>query len=170
MRNFAKIAMLASVMALVAACGSTKETTAAIEPTTEKPQQDTPAVVPPKAVLTETAPSQLSGKKWQLKWMSTADISKVDYQGTAPFVTFDTEKMTINGNSGCNNFGGNTELGTNIIKVGMLFSTKKYCEGIPEPEFLRCLENCKKYEVVNSALNLYDASEQLMMTFTATPQ
>jgi heat shock protein HslJ len=163
MRNFAKIAMLASVMALVAACGSTKETTAAIEPTTEKPQQDTPAIVPPKATMAVTTPLQLANKKWQLVWMNALDITTVDYQGQNPFVTFDNEKSTINGNSGCNNFGGNTELGPNTIKVGMLFSTKKFCEGIPEPEFLRGLESCKKYEVVNDMLLLYNENDQLVI-------
>jgi heat shock protein HslJ len=145
------------------ACKSSQKSVITAETPVTPPKQEQPAIVPPKATMAVTTPLQLANKKWQLVWMSATDIKTVDYRGKLPFVTFDTEKSTLNGNSGCNNFGGSIEISNNTLKVGMLFSTKMFCEGIPEPEFLRSLEGATKYEVVDGMLMLYDNADQLVM-------
>lgn len=109
-----------------------------------------------------STPDQLARKKWQLVWLKGIDVAMVNYRNGKPYAVFDIEKRAISGHTGCNAFGGSMEVAGNHLKVGMLYCTKKFCLGIPEPEFLHTLEQCNKYEVVADTLRLFNRSDLII--------
>lgn len=159
--NFRKASYLLLAGILAVSCATSKKTKSvhdeapvAPQPSVEQPVADTPVPV--------STPAQLAGKRWELKWLKDVDVASVNYSGSKPFVVFDSEKLTVSGHTGCNGFGGNIEVQNGAIKIGMLFATKKFCMDIPEPEFMRYLESCDKYVVVNQTLKLYKSNELLL--------
>ncbi|MFT3739009.1 MAG: META domain-containing protein [Breznakibacter sp.] len=148
----------------VSSCASTKKARTQTIPTQEETKYTTPHLL-----LPVSTPDQITGKRWELEWLKDIDIAAVDYSGNIPFAVFNTEKLTVSGNTGCNGFGGTIEIEDGKIKISMLYATKKFCMKIPEPEFLRNLEQCDKYVVQKQILKLYKGND-LLLEMIEAPQ
>jgi heat shock protein HslJ len=105
--------------------------------------------------LTEVImPSQIVNRPW--KWvrtqMSNGDLDspiKLD----AFTITFG-EDGKVTGTTDCNNFFGSYTLQDNQLSFGELASTKMYCEGSQETDFLRYLGEVQSYLIVDNQLVL----------------
>jgi heat shock protein HslJ len=112
-----------------------------------------------------STPNQVNGIKWTLVGMKGVNLSTVNFYEGSPWVQFSVADLKMNGSTGCNSFGGGFEVKEDSLKVGMLMTTKKFCEGIPEPEFLNLLGTTDSYCVENNLLNL-KSKGKIILTFT----
>lgn len=108
-----------------------------------------------KSVLTETV--------WQLKSLNgNNDLSGFNME--IPYITF-TEDDRVSGNTGCNNFSGAysnlTDKGT--IAFSKIIATKMYCNGVPENEFLKALDQVNGIKKNKEELILLDNDKPIMV-------
>lgn len=112
-----------------------------------------------------TAP--LFGTKWYLNAFHIANVDTV-LLGKKAFVVFNdkADGMTVNGNGGCNIFGGQLVVKGAHIQLSKLFSTRKWCAESPtiEAPFLKNLEVVNRYEMKAGKLVLYH-DDQLLLVF-----
>lgn len=90
---------------------------------------------------------------------------------TDKFPNFTIDNGQINGNSGCNSFGGSIALSNaKQFEVGMLRMTKMYCEAyMPlEKAFTAALSKAKTFELSGNAIQVLDENANLV--FEATPE
>ena len=103
------------------------------------------------------------GKKWYVKQLA-------GFENTTDRTPFFTIKSgNINGNSGCNTFGGNLLLNDKgLFSVGRLRMTKMYCEKYMklEIEFSQSLSKANLYTLANDELKVFDENEQLLFLAT----
>ena len=108
-----------------------------------------------KSQNSETGLTSLAGTEWGLAGQD------------APFVKFDAQG-NMNGNSGCNNFGGSYELNGERLIVGPLMSTKKACFGgdimQQESAFLDALQNAHHIDATHKSLVIFDENNAELLT------
>ncbi len=95
------------------------------------------------------------------KSMSTLAGSEWGVEGNdLPFVQFGS-KGEMNGNGGCNNFGGTYEINGSRLIIGPIMSTKKACMGPAmntETEFFTALQKAHHFEATHKRLVIFDAN------------
>ena len=82
----------------------------------------------------------LTQRVWQLQSLNNnTDLSA--FSREIPYIKFD-EDGRVSGNTGCNNYSGayNNLTEQGAISFSKVMATKMYCEGIPENEFLKALD------------------------------
>lgn len=112
---------------------------------------------------TPTATTTLSikgftDKKWT--WVNTTTKGKTTLpkKVEAFTITFNTDN-TLKGTTDCNTFFGNYKIETAKISFGMIGSTKMFCEGSQENDFLSNLQGSKKYSIgMNTILTITDGT------------
>jgi len=83
---------------------------------------------------------------------------------SAQFVAFKSNGEII-GHGGCNQFFGQYTQDGEVLKIGALASTKKFCADImeAEAEFLKKLQETRRAEATHLTLKLYDADDTQLM-------
>jgi heat shock protein HslJ len=71
-----------------------------------------------------------------------------------PEITLSTKKLTINGNDGCNQFGGTMQIKGKEIVFNNLMATERYCENME-------LANIIQQKVSNKSLNYFFKQDKL---------
>ena len=134
-----KFLSVALTIGLAVACIKTAGTSPASPETKQKPT--------PKPM------AQLAGSEWGFEGQS------------APYIQFGA-KGEMNGNGGCNRFGGSYELNGQRLIIGPIMSTKKACIGpkmAEERAFFQALRNSHHIEATHRTLVIYDEnSEELL--------
>jgi len=98
--------------------------------------------------------SNLAGSEWGLEGQD------------APFVQFGSNG-DMNGNGGCNSFGGRYELNGQRLIIGPIMSTKKACPGsIMEQEtaFFKALQSAHRIEATHLRLIIFDDKDQELLS------
>jgi len=105
--------------------------------------------------------------KWQLTKIYSLD-SFVQVPGTKAFIHFNTSDGRINGNGGCNSFGGRVTVDGNSLRVDNIFSTKMYCASVQktEDQFFRQVQQVTGYGIKGNKLLLF-AGDILVLEFDA---
>ena len=86
--------------------------------------------------------------------------------GKIPSLSFDTEKMQVSGNSGCNNFTGSFTADKDKLSFGTLSSTKMMCPDMKmETDFLNAISKTANFSMYQEKLVLKDASGTQLMSF-----
>ena len=121
-----------------------------------------PTTTPEDSGSEEVMPSQIVNRPW--KWvrtqMSSGDVTSPIKQD-AFTITFG-EDGKVTGTTDCNNFFGSYTVQDNLISFGDLASTKMYCEGSQESDFLRYLGEVQSFLIVGNQLVLeikYDSGQ-----------
>ena len=114
---------------------------------------------------TQSTPENLDKTKWKLLSMKNINVTSVHYDENRPWIIFDIEKSMINGYNGCNRFGGTCTFSKDSVNIGVLMSTKRYCQDIPETEFMKLLESVNIFQINNSILKL-KSNDEIVMTFS----
>jgi heat shock protein HslJ len=93
--------------------------------------------------------------KWQLKSIYSKEC--VAYIYTNAFIRFDEMQKRVSGNGSCNSFGGTVNIKDNSLQIGLLFSTKMYCEAVQsiETDFFAALGKVSRYEIKGNSLLMY---------------
>lgn len=109
------------------------------------------------------ATAVLTSGTWQLQSIEGTMLSETGYSRGLPHITFTTDNK-VNGNSGCNGFGGsynlNDEGGINISQV---IATKMYCEGVKENEFFKALEEAETAVIKEDKLVLMKGIDEVLV-------
>ena len=95
----------------------------------------------------------LNGTSWQL----VAIGKQQPISGSTITLTF--EDGRVNGNSGCNSFGGEYQLKGDTVQFGMLMSTMMACADSAmmnqESTFMQFLGDAQRLEIVDGKLQIY---------------
>jgi len=107
----------------------------------------------------------LEDKKWILESIKNR---KTLVAVSGAFVSFDKEKGSSGGNSGCNVFGGEYTATKTTLKITEIIATLRACiednKMDVEREFLDGLRETNRYEIKNNRLFLY-RGKALLLTF-----
>ncbi len=98
--------------------------------------------------------TDLAGSEWGLEGQN------------APFVRFGSNG-DMNGNGGCNNFGGRYELNGQRLIIGPIMSTKKACLGPTmdqETQFFKALQEAHHIEATHLNLKIFDADNNEILS------
>lgn len=100
----------------------------------------------------------LDSLKWELVRIDGEDLKLGE--GDTPFLSFDKEKGSAGGNTGCNVFGGNYEqTGENGIRIFDTVSTMRACieddRMTVERKFMAALLEADRFEIDGESLKLY---------------
>jgi heat shock protein HslJ len=132
----------------------------------EDPKPDTTAAnnlpAPAPAPAAAALPSDSTGlteKYWKLTELHGKPVKVDSTFMKEPHVIFKTAENQVNGNGGCNGFGGQYELKSpNRIKVGNLVSTQMACPALEiENAFTKALQTADNYYVIGDTLVLNKA-------------
>ncbi|MFD1550853.1 hypothetical protein DNU06_05375 [Putridiphycobacter roseus] len=107
-------------------------------------------------------------KEWVLTKMNA---QVVDLMMALPSLEINTIKMQVNGNGGCNIYGGSLDsLTENIIKFGPLMSTRKAClnDNI-ESVYLKLMQEVSRYQIKNDCLLFFNEKGDEILSFTPKP-
>ncbi len=103
------------------------------------------------------------------KWHVNSVKGFRNTSGKMPFFTI--KNGNIEGNTSCNNFGGNIQTDAEgLFKVGLLRMTKMYCEETIELEdfFSQAIHKATHYRINEDVLSVFDKDEKIL--FTASSQ
>lgn len=108
--------------------------------------------------------NQLNGT-WQLEYIAdSSDTFRGFYPSKQPTISFMVNEKRVNGNTGCNSFGGPFTIdGFNVDFNGPITSTRMACPGSGEQVFFANLKKVTRFAVTDSTtLNLLMADEPVM--------
>lgn len=101
------------------------------------------------------------------RWVLESIAGRPSAQITGAFVSFDSDKGSVGGDTGCNMFGGSygpTKLG---IRIREVISTMRACEEgdrmLVEREFLKGIRLTNRFQIKADRLQLY-ANSRLLLT------
>lgn len=112
--------------------------------------------------------SPLKGTKWMLVEMMGKPITS-SQDGKNIYVYLDANENRINGNSGCNGFGGNYELTEgNRIAFSKMMGTMMACADMEtETQFLKLMQTVDNYNLNGNSLQLNKARMAPLLKFEA---
>ncbi|MHA6729065.1 META domain-containing protein [Devosia sp. A369] len=105
--------------------------------------------------------ADLIGTSWQLTELGGA-ASAADVTSTLMF-----SADSVNGNGGCNSYGGKLEPTPNGIAISQTFSTMMACPGLDQEQaFFAALEATKNFAITGGKLQLLDDGATVLAEFT----
>jgi len=96
----------------------------------------------------------IESNKWELVSFQDQKPEEVGFTHKTPTLVINLAENKIGGNSGCNSFGGEVIIEGNTIRFDKIFSTKMYCDGVPEHEFFQLLQQPLQYKIEEDVLKL----------------
>lgn len=135
---------------------------------TDSPVVNTPSAAPATVAL-PTDSTGLKEKYWKLTELYGKPVKVDSTFMKEPHVIFKTAEDQVNGNGGCNGFGGKYELKSpNRIKVSNLISTQMACPALDvENNFTKALQAADNYYVKGDTLILNKARMAPLARFVA---
>jgi heat shock protein HslJ len=171
-RTFPIFALIVLVVLIVVGCAPTAQPTpadkATAAPTNPPSATETPAVDPEAQ-----NPQRLLIPRWFLELMTL--------DGTVVPVPADQQQVTIaftpdgkvDGNGGCNSFGGEYQLGENGgVKFGPLASTMMACDNTMQLEstYFQALAKVESFQVSQGKLTLSSADGKTVLVYHMPPK
>lgn len=93
--------------------------------------------------------------KWILETIDENQVNAETFAHGVPYIEFKMKDNFISGFTGCNVIQSQCRVTGDMIEFGTIISSKKYCEDIPEHEFLVHLEGTKTFAVKENLLLFY---------------
>lgn len=85
-------------------------------------------------------------------------INKKDYPNGFPGLKFIDSNKTVTGFTGCNRLSGTYKVDNSELPFSPLITTKMFCEGVRENNFLKALDSINGFKIENSKLLLLQNS------------
>ncbi len=108
----------------------------------------------------------LLNKYWKLVELNGKDISvNAESGNTEPFLSLNKGDNRVFGNTGCNNLMGSFKVASDYgnegkIKFSQMATTRMACRDVNyEKDFLKALESCDNYSILNDTLSLRKGRE-----------
>ena len=115
-----------------------------------------------KTCKTEVSKENLSSTTWQLSSIDGKIVATTNYPNGLPDVTFGADNK-VNGNGGCNRYGGTYTLDTEgKLTLSQMISTKMFCEGVAEDVYMKMLSQANKAKIENKNLVLYNNDKEVL--------
>lgn len=112
---------------------------------------------------TDESVNLLTDIKWQLKSIDGKDAVASNYNSGLPEATFTTDNK-ISGNGGCNRYSGSYNLNEEGgINMSEFISTKMFCPGTGEAEYLKALNTVNVAKVEKDKLVLYNGVKEILV-------
>jgi len=100
---------------------------------------------------------------WELASINGEAINASDYTNGTPELIFNVVDKKVNGSTGCNRVTGNfTQEKSGSLKFLPLATTRMFCPGQGEPQFLEVLQSTTRYKVENGKLTLLNGKKEVM--------
>lgn len=99
---------------------------------------------------------------WKLTSFDGQLPDSAGFSQKTPQLVINMAENKAGGNSGCNSFGGEVVVEGNTITFDKIFSTKMYCDGVPEIEFFQMLQQQLNFKLDNNELQLIKDGKVLM--------
>jgi heat shock protein HslJ len=104
--------------------------------------------------------------KWFLQTLNGRKVSDADFTKGLATIDLDPTANRVSGFGGCNSINGTlTIFDGKKIKMEKIISTKMFCEGVPENEYLTALRNATNFSVVDNKLQLKDNTGKVLAIF-----
>lgn len=129
----------------------------------------TPAPAPAAARSVSTDSTGLKEKYWKLTEINGKPVKVDSTFMKEPYMIFKEAQNQVNGNGGCNGFGGEYELkALNRIRISKLVSTQMACPALDiENQFTKALTEADNYYVNGDTLILNKARMAPLARFVA---
>jgi heat shock protein HslJ len=103
-----------------------------------------------------TDPKVLTGTQWQLDTISSGTGSDGTASGSSEYakVTLTFDKGRIEGNDGCNGFGGDVTIGQGTMSIGGLLGTMMACPNSPDQQVRAVLTGAVTWSVTGDKLTI----------------
>ncbi|MCG8579985.1 MAG: META domain-containing protein [Bacteroidales bacterium] len=89
---------------------------------------------------------------WELTSFNGQKPADAGFVDRIPTIVINEAENKTGGNSGCNSFGGEALVDGDTITFSKIFSTKMYCDGVPEHEFFQMLQQPLKFKTKGDML------------------
>lgn len=100
-----------------------------------------------------------------LEWLNGNELNKEVYPNAIPYIELNPRDSSIMGFTGCNRLTGNIEADENDkLEITNLGSTRMYCDGVPESEFMDALTKTNRYKREGLQLFLMQ-NEKIVLRF-----
>ena len=111
----------------------------------------------------KTDQKAIIGQTWELQDINGVKALQSDFGNGMPTILFSADKG-VSGKGGCNGYRGEYTLDeSGALTVDKVISTKMYCEGVHENEFMAALSRAKKASVENGNLVLAEGNNKLLV-------
>ncbi len=129
-----------------------------------KPEEKKKEVEPVK-LIDKNERITINGK-WFLQTLNGRKVTDADFSRGLATIDLDPTANRVSGFGGCNNINGTlTIYDGKKIKMEKIISTKMFCEGVPENEYLTALRNTTNFSVVDNKLQLKDNTGKVLAVF-----
>ena len=116
-----------------------------------------------KTMKSGVSKEALTASKWELTSIKGEAPKAEDYPRGIPDAAF-TADNRVAGKNGCNQFSGPFTLDDKGgLTFGNMMSTKMFCEGSGEGQFMKTLGNVTSAKITDGKLILFNGSEELMV-------
>lgn len=103
--------------------------------------------------------------KWVLETLNGKTAGKKAFTNGMAYININTVDSSVKGFGGCNNLSGVFTLTQGrTIKIDRIITTKMFCEGVPENDFLAALRAATTFAIVDYKLQLI-ADGKVLATF-----
>ena len=100
---------------------------------------------------------------WELSLINGKKAAATDYPNKFPDVIFASDNK-VSGHGGCNRYGGSYTLDAEgKFSTSQLISTKMFCQGVKEDEYLKALGRANKAKIEGKNLVLYYENEAVLI-------
>lgn len=107
--------------------------------------------------------SNLTEKYWKLISINKREVTKDDFTAKEPHLKFRSEFNRVNGNDGCNGFGGVYFLEGNKIKFDKMISTMMACpDSFVFNEFMKNLREEVTYKIIDEETLVLSSGSDVM--------
>jgi len=105
----------------------------------------------------------LTSMQWELKTINGKDAVATDYASGLPVANFSTDHK-VSGKSGCNSYSGSYNLNDEGgINMSEFITTKMFCEGQGEANYLKALNSANVAKVEKDKLVLYNGVDEILV-------
>ena len=105
----------------------------------------------------------LTDTNWQLSTIYGKPADSTNYNSGLPVAYFSTDNK-ISGNGGCNRYSGSYNLNEeNGINISQMVSTKMFCPGTGENDYLKALESADNAVVEKDKLILLKGIDEVLI-------
>ncbi|AZB25086.1 MULTISPECIES: META domain-containing protein [Bacteroidota] len=145
-----KALIILSLGILVIGCNNGQKSTSAKNDSVSQPEE-----------VAQTP--DLFGKEWKLIELNNAPIKIDTAFKKEPMITFNKDNNQLNGNGGCNGFGGSFKTeGNDGIEISLTGATMMSCPNLEvETKFLDILKQSKHYSLSGNTLELKDKDQKI---------
>ena len=104
----------------------------------------------------------IEGRTWELSAINGVEARAGDFSRDMPTIQFSADK-SVTGHSGCNGYRGSYTLDDKgSLTVSEVMSTKMYCPGDGESNFMKAFAKADKVVVEDNKLKLLDGSQEVL--------